>query len=127
MKPSGKRWPRPGYKTGVSHAGKEQFPVEQRREPNTAEMKKASRAVVLLVSLLLVSFLTADVSAKNCCVACPCTRSIPPQCRCLDVDTTCYTGCKRCVCTRSIPPQCRCTDVKSYCPKRCPTSLAGLV
>ncbi|XP_058741927.1 Bowman-Birk type wound-induced trypsin inhibitor-like [Vicia villosa] len=54
-----------------------------------------------------------------CCNSCPCTRSIPPQCRCTDVGETCHSACKSCLCTRSLPPKCRCTDTTNFCYKNC--------
>ncbi|KAL2327861.1 hypothetical protein Fmac_021288 [Flemingia macrophylla] len=66
-------------------------------------------------------------TTKACCDACPCTKSIPPQCRCEDIGETCHSACKTCICTRSIPPQCRCTDITDFCYDPCvyPTSLGS--
>nr|AFK40073.1 unknown [Lotus japonicus] len=58
-------------------------------------------------------------TATACCNSCPCTRSIPPQCRCTDIGETCHSACKACICTRSIPPQCRCLDITNFCYDPC--------
>jgi len=63
--------------------------------------------------------LYAKSTEKACCDSCPCTKSLPPQCRCNDVGKTCHSACKSCVCTRSIPPQCRCEDITDFCYKPC--------
>ncbi|WVZ07796.1 hypothetical protein V8G54_021142 [Vigna mungo] len=63
--------------------------------------------------------LYAKSTEKACCDSCPCTKSIPPQCRCNDVGKTCHSACKSCFCTRSIPPQCRCQDITDFCYKPC--------
>ncbi|KAF5208347.1 Bowman-birk type proteinase inhibitor [Thalictrum thalictroides] len=55
----------------------------------------------------------------SCCNQCICTRSIPPQCQCTDIKSTCDSSCNACRCTRSIPPQCRCMDIKSTCAPSC--------
>ncbi|XP_058739898.1 Bowman-Birk type wound-induced trypsin inhibitor-like [Vicia villosa] len=60
-----------------------------------------------------------DASNKACCNSCPCTRSIPAQCRCADVGEKCHSACKDCLCTRSLPPKCHCTDVTKFCYKKC--------
>ncbi|RZB53523.1 Seed trypsin/chymotrypsin inhibitor TI5-72 [Glycine soja] len=54
-------------------------------------------------------------TTKACCNSCPCTKSIPPQCRCSDIGETCHSACKTCICTRSIPPQCHCSDITNFC------------
>ncbi|KAG5095671.1 hypothetical protein JHK84_051259 [Glycine max] len=33
-------------------------------------------------------------TTKACCNSCPCTKSIPPQCRCSDIGETCHSACK---------------------------------
>ncbi|KAL5058525.1 hypothetical protein RYX36_030129 [Vicia faba] len=62
---------------------------------------------------------TIKSTTTACCNFCPCTKSIPPQCRCTDVGETCHSACKSCICTRSFPPQCRCTDITNFCYKKC--------
>ncbi|KAI4347420.1 hypothetical protein L6164_008235 [Bauhinia variegata] len=56
---------------------------------------------------------------KKCCDNCICTKSIPPQCQCLDWKETCYEGCKSCICRLIWPPQCRCFDVTDFCYPPC--------
>ncbi|KAL5722832.1 hypothetical protein ACHQM5_006303 [Ranunculus cassubicifolius] len=70
------------------------------------------RATVILFCLVAL--------ALFCCKQCPCTFSIPPQCRCTDIKSYCDKTCKACRCTRSIPPQCSCMDIKDHCAPRCP-------
>ncbi|MCL7030452.1 hypothetical protein MKW94_021654 [Papaver nudicaule] len=69
---------------------------------------------------------TDQMGAKGCCDACPCTRSIPPQCQCTDIKPQCHAKCKMCRCTRSQPPQCRCMDVTSFCYPKCSSSSATI-
>nr|CAA56253.1 serine proteinase inhibitor [Medicago sativa] len=75
------------------------------------------------ISQLLFNGEAANYDVKStttaCCNFCPCTRSIPPQCRCTDIGETCHSACKSCLCTRSIPPQCRCTDITNFCYPKC--------
>ncbi|KAH1155779.1 hypothetical protein GLYMA_18G231500v4 [Glycine max] len=61
-------------------------------------------------------------TTKACCNSCPCTKSIPPQCRCSDIGETCHSACKTCICTRSIPPQCHCSDITNFCYEPCNSS-----
>ncbi|CAK8542351.1 unnamed protein product [Lathyrus sativus] len=73
------------------------------------------------------SFITQVLSKSNdvkstttaCCDSCPCTKSIPPQCRCTDIGETCHSACKSCYCTKSIPPQCHCADITDFCYEPC--------
>ncbi|KAJ7970098.1 Trypsin inhibitor [Quillaja saponaria] len=58
-------------------------------------------------------------NGKACCDLCACTRSIPPQCRCLDTKDSCHSACKSCRCTRSYPPTCQCMDIDDFCYKPC--------
>ncbi|XP_020101746.1 Bowman-Birk type trypsin inhibitor-like [Ananas comosus] len=65
-----------------------------------------------------------------CCDRCgPCTRSIPPQCRCLDMVRSCHPACKKCV--RSPlsfdPPLFQCMDViTNYCKHKCSSNVKSL-
>ncbi|TKY65464.1 Bowman-Birk type proteinase inhibitor [Spatholobus suberectus] len=59
-----------------------------------------------------------------CCDECYCTRSIPPQCHCADVGTSCHSACKSCLCKRSHPPQCSCEDNTTFCYDKCDSSEA---
>ncbi|KAI4351934.1 hypothetical protein L6164_006233 [Bauhinia variegata] len=57
---------------------------------------------------------------EACCDACPCTKSYPPQCRCLDVTKNrCHGACQKCMCTRSLPGKCRCLDITDSCLPQC--------
>ncbi|KAK1276037.1 hypothetical protein QJS04_geneDACA023281 [Acorus gramineus] len=56
---------------------------------------------------------------QDCCDLCICTRSLPPQCRCLDVKTYCPSTWKKCICTKSIPPQCTTNEIKDHCDPPC--------
>lgn len=47
-----------------------------------------------------------SLSSKGCCDSCICTRTITPQCQCLDEGEECHSACDKCLCTRSNPPQC---------------------
>ncbi|GAU32766.1 hypothetical protein TSUD_323340 [Trifolium subterraneum] len=69
----------------------------------------------------ITQVLSNDVKSTTtaCCDACPCTKSIPPQCRCNDIGETCHSACKTCLCTKSIPPQCHCSDITDFCYPKC--------
>ncbi|QCE12299.1 Proteinase inhibitor I12 [Vigna unguiculata] len=59
-------------------------------------------------------------TSTACCDLCVCTRSIPPQCRCLDiVENSCHSACDYCICATSEPPMCRCMDQNSFCYPSC--------
>ncbi|KAM0825217.1 hypothetical protein ACQ4PT_069700 [Festuca glaucescens] len=47
----------------------------------------------------------------NCCDLAPCTRSIPPICRCLDEVDQCAATCKDCAASTSDPSRRGCQDV----------------
>ncbi|KAM0880143.1 hypothetical protein ACQ4PT_033778 [Festuca glaucescens] len=47
----------------------------------------------------------------NCCDLAPCTRSIPPICRCLDEVDQCAATCKDCAASTSDPSRRVCQDV----------------
>jgi len=92
------------------------------------EMELKIKVLLKVASLLfLLGFVSTTVYAnyevksteKPCCDNCPCTKSIPPQCRCEDIGETCHSACKSCFCTRSIPPQCRCADITDFCYESC--------
>ncbi|KAL5704881.1 hypothetical protein ACHQM5_023245 [Ranunculus cassubicifolius] len=55
-----------------------------------------------------------------------CLQSLPPQCGCLDIKSSCHSFCDVCNCTNSIPPKCHCLDVKPYdIPRKpCPYEIA---
>ena len=56
-------------------------------------------------------YLLLKSSWSECCI-CMCTKSKPPQCRCLDNGENCYSGYDRCLCAMSISPQeCHCLDI----------------
>ncbi|KAK9147645.1 hypothetical protein Scep_006402 [Stephania cephalantha] len=54
-----------------------------------------------------------------CCNLEICTKSCPPQCRCMDKGVKCHAACKNCRCTKSIPPQCQCMDITHYTYGKC--------
>nr|ALA09300.2 Bowman-Birk trypsin and chymotrypsin inhibitor precursor [Rhynchosia sublobata] len=59
-------------------------------------------------------------SSKPCCDQCRCTKSQPPQCRCVDVRLdSCHSACKSCICTLSIPAICNCVDTTDFCYEPC--------
>nr|KYP42282.1 Bowman-Birk type proteinase inhibitor 2 [Cajanus cajan] len=59
-------------------------------------------------------------SSKACCDECRCTKSIPPQCHCLDMRlNSCHSACESCVCTFSNPAMCHCVDTTDFCYKPC--------
>ncbi|PIA62718.1 hypothetical protein AQUCO_00200622v1 [Aquilegia coerulea] len=98
---------------------------------------RTSVILFCVVSLVLFSFAATSTSALfetvdgkttqavdgdangSCCNLCICTRSIPPQCQCTDIKSSCDSSCSACRCTRSIPPQCRCMDIKDSCASPC--------
>nr|CAQ52825.1 trypsin inhibitor [Phaseolus glabellus] len=51
-------------------------------------------------------------SSKACCDQCACTKSIPPQCRCLDLRLNPLLR----------PAQCVCTDIDEFCYEPCKSS-----
>ena len=61
-------------------------------------------------------------STKECCNTCSCIVFWPnpiPICSCKDVAESCPASCKSCYCTKSDPPQCRCMNFivnKCYIP-----------
>ncbi|CAL5192664.1 unnamed protein product [Lathyrus oleraceus] len=101
-------------------------------------MKKKATMMKLALMLFLVSFtvtvdarfdgtsfitqvLSNDVKSTTtaCCDSCPCTKSIPPQCRCNDIGETCHSACESCFCTKTFPPKCHCLDITDFCYEPC--------
>ncbi|XP_037472516.1 Bowman-Birk type proteinase inhibitor 2-like [Triticum dicoccoides] len=87
------------------------------------------RPQVLLAVLVVVAVLAAALPLAHsqgampsmwpCCDKCgSCTRSIPPQCTCMDVSPTrCNKACKTCV---KSTGGFRCTDrIVNFCERRC--------
>ncbi|KAG8098802.1 hypothetical protein GUJ93_ZPchr0013g35614 [Zizania palustris] len=67
---------------------------------------------------------TGGAAAWPCCDNCGgCTKSIPPQCRCLDARPAgCHPACKSCVkSSLSVsPPVYQCMDrIPNFCQRRC--------
>ncbi|KAI9087942.1 hypothetical protein K1719_030272 [Acacia pycnantha] len=58
-------------------------------------------------------------SSEGCCDYCISTRTITPQCQCLNVGEECHSACDKCLCTRSNPPQCHCSDITDFCDESC--------
>ncbi|XP_028756494.1 Bowman-Birk type proteinase inhibitor-like [Neltuma alba] len=88
---------------------------------NFAHPYRLNDATSFLTSPMMMSSLSRSKSSSSsgCCDSCICTRSIPPQCQCLDVGEDCHSACDKCLCTRSFPPQCRCSDITGFCYESC--------
>ncbi|KAI3867834.1 hypothetical protein MKW92_002951 [Papaver armeniacum] len=84
-----------------------------------AEKMVVSKSTVVLAVVLMMIAVVATADHKTCCDGCPCTKSIPPQCRCTDIKDHCHSECKLCLCTKSQPPQCHCADVNNFCYPKC--------